>query len=514
MSRAHRTARPGALAACAVALVALTAAMPPPAGAQATLAHEPVLLPVPTDPTVSFKIAFTVGSQNDPPGKEGLASLTAALMSEGATRKHAFPEVLRLLYPIAAGYGARVDKELTTFSGRVHKDNLEAYVPMLLDAIREPAFNEGDFARIRQRTKDFIEKTLRYSSDEELGKAALYGTAFAGTPYAHLNAGTAAGLDAITPEDVRQFHARNFTKDAVVLCLGGGYDAALVARMQRELAQLPAGKPAAVALPAIQAPEGRPVVIVKKPGPATAISFGLPIEARRGERDFYALWVANSWLGEHRNSASHLYQVIREKRGMNYGDYSYIECFPEGGNRNVPPANVPRRRQLFEVWIRPVPNEQAPFALRAAMREVETLAKNGLTKEQFELTRSFVTKYSRNFAVSTDDRLGYALDDRIYGVKSPGHLGNFRSVVPTLQLAEVNAAIKKHLKPERMWIAMVSEQADSLAGLLASGTASPMKYTSPKPDDVLAEDKTIEAYPLALRREKIQVVPVDAMFAR
>ena len=506
MSRAGR-----GLAALALAL--MLAPVPPAAG-QAKLAHDPVLMPVATDPTVSIKIGFAIGAQNDPAGKEGLTYLTATLMAEGATKKHPYPEILKLLYPIAAGYGVRVDKELITFSGRVHKDNLDAYVPMLLDAIREPAFDEADFTRIRQRTRDFIEKTLRYSSDEELGKATLYGAAFAGTPYAHLNAGTTAGLDAITLDDVKQFHARNFTRDDVVLAIGGGYDAALVERMKRELAQLPAGKPVAVAAPAVKAPDGRPVTIVKKPGPATAISFGFPIEAKRGDRDFYALWVANSWLGEHRNSSSHLYSVIREKRGMNYGDYSYIECFPEGGNRNVPPPNVPRRRQLFEVWIRPIPNDQAQFALRAAMREVETLARNGLTQEQFDLTRSFVTKYSLNFAVSTDERLGYALDDRIYGLKAPGHLGNFRHVIPTLKLAEVNAAIKKHLHPDRMWIAMVSEQADSLAARLASGVPSPMKYATPKPDAVLAEDKTIESYPLALKREQIQVVPVDAMFAR
>jgi zinc protease len=508
------SARAALAASLLTGVLALALAAAGPAAAQARLAHAPVLLPVPTDPTVAFKIGFTFGSQHDPAGKEGLAYLTATLMAEGATKKHPYPEILKLLYPMAAGYGVRVDKELVTFSGRVHKDNLEAYVPMLLDAIREPAFEEADFTRIRQRTRDFLEKTLRYSSDEELGKAALYGAAFAGTPYAHLNAGTSAGLAAITLEDVRQFHARHFTRDAVVLALGGGYDAALVERMQRELARLPAGTPAAVAAPAVAAPQGRPVVIVRKPGPATAISFGFPIDARRGDREFYALWVANSWLGEHRNSSSHLYQVIREKRGMNYGDYSYIECFPEGGNRNVPPANVPRRRQLFEVWIRPVPNDQAQFALRAAMREVERLAKEGLTKEQFELTRSFITKYSLNYAISTDDRLGYALDDRVYGVKGPGHLANFRQVVPTLTLDEVNAAIRKHLKPERLWIAMVSEQADSLAARLASGAPSPITYATPKPDEVLAEDRAIMAYPLGVRRESIQVVPVDAMFAR
>ena len=126
----------------------------------------PVLLPVPSDPTVSFKIAFRTGTEDDPPGKEGLAALTAQLMSEGATKKHTYPEILELLYPMAAGYGVRVDKELTTFSGRVHKDNLAAYTGLLLDAVLQPAFDEADFARLKQRSKDFIEKTLRYSSDE------------------------------------------------------------------------------------------------------------------------------------------------------------------------------------------------------------------------------------------------------------------------------------------------------------------------------------------------------------
>ena len=54
---------------------------------------------------------------------------------------------------------------------------------------------------------------------------------------------------------------------------------------------------------------------------------------------------------------------------MNYGDYSYIEAFPQGGRRSMPPTGVGRRQQLFEVWIRPVPEGQGVFALRAAIRE-------------------------------------------------------------------------------------------------------------------------------------------------
>src|SRR5690606_8944362 len=111
---------------------------------------------------------------------------------------------------------------------------------------------------------------------------------------------------------------------------------------------------------------GRHVVLVDNPSASgTSISFGTPVSVRRGDRDFYALWIANSWLGEHRNSSSHLYQVIRETRGLNYGDYSYIEAFPRGGRRSMPPTGVGRSKQMFEVWIRTIATENAPFAIRA-----------------------------------------------------------------------------------------------------------------------------------------------------
>ncbi|MFH1177290.1 MAG: pitrilysin family protein [Acidobacteriota bacterium] len=474
----------------------------------------PVLLAVPADPTVSFAVVFATGSQNDPADKAGLACLTAMLMAEGATEKHAYNEILQLLFPIAAGYNLRVDKEQITFTGRVHRDNLDLYASLLLDAVLRPAFAEADFERIRQRTIDGIEKTLRYSSDEELGKAALSTAVFAGTAYGHLNQGSAASLRSITLADVRAFYRANFTRDNVTLGVGGGFTPELVTRVQQALTALPAGAPAALAPPRPSLPPGRSVLIVEKPGPATAISFGFPLPVLRGEREFYALWLANSWLGEHRNSSSHLYQVIREMRGMNYGDYSYLEHFPEAGMRTMPPPLAPRRAQLFEVWIRPVPNAQAHFALRAALRELEALVANGLTEEQLELTRSFLSKYCLHFAETTQIRLGYALDDRFYGIAPEGHLARFRATIANLTRDEVNIAIRKYLKPENLVIAMVTADGGALVSALAGEAPSPISYATPKPAEVLAEDKLIEAYPLGIRREAIRIVPVDEMFAK
>lgn len=501
------------LALAALPLLAIACTATRPSSSPAALAQPPVLLPVPEDPTISLSISFPAGSQMDPPGKEGLAHLTAALMAEGATTRNSYAAILDQLYPMAAGYEVRVDVEQVTFTGRVHRDHVDAFAGLLLDAVLRPAFTAEDFERLRQRTESYLTRTLRYSSDESLGKAALYAEVFAGTPYGHLPEGTVAGLAAITPEDVRRFHRAHYTRDTALLGVGGGFDAALVARLQRELAALPPGRPA---LPPAPRPrlEGRRVVIVEKPGPATAISFGFPLAVRRGEEDFYPLWVANSWLGEHRNSSSHLYQVIREARGLNYGDYSYLEHFPEGGLRTMPPPNVPRRQQLFEVWIRPVPNDAAHFALRAAVREVERLAREGLDEFSFALTRAFLSKYSLHFADTTSTRLGYAVDDRFYGIAPPGHLARFRRAMAEVTLAQVNASVRRHLRPEAMVIAIVTDNAAALAAALASEAASPITYATPKPPEVLAEDEIIARYPLGIRRQDIRIVPVEEMFER
>jgi zinc protease len=236
---------------------------------------------------------------------------------------------------------------------------------------------------------------------------------------------------------------------------------------------------------------------------------------RRGSREWYALAIANSWLGEHRNSSSHLYQVLREARGMNYGDYSYIEAYPNGGQRTVPPTGVGRRQHLFEVWVRPVPEANALFALRAALREVELLAQNGLSKEQFDFTRKFMKSYVLHYAETTEDRLGYALDDRYYGIPEPGHLETYRRMMDTITLEEVNAAIRRSIQADNLQIAIVTEHAEELAAQIAAGAPSPIDYAGlAKPAEILAEDKEIEAWPLKVPQANITVVPVDEMFQR
>ena len=482
------------------------------APAQATLAHEAVLFPVAEDPNVVFKLWFKVGSQDDPPGKEGLASLVGDLLSEGGTKTKSYDQILAETFPLAAGYGVSVDKEMTVMTGSVHRDKAAEFYALFSDAVLNPGFRAEDFERLRDAAVSGIENTLRFSSDEELGKAVLTASVFHGTRYAHPDVGTVQSLKALTVDDAREFWRTHFTKENVVLALGGAYSDGLKTRVEADLARLPEGTPKAQPAPAVEPLKGRNALIVEKPGPSTAISFGFPIDVHRGSKDFYALWLANSWLGEHRNSSSHLYQVIREARGINYGDYSYIEAFPNGGRRQQPPTGVGRRAQMFEVWIRPVPEERAVFSLRAGLREVEKLAKNGMSKADFEFTKGFLRKYCLHFAEDTEARLGYAVDDQYYGLDH-AHLAQFRRMMDELTLDDVNAAIKKYLKPENIDFAFVTAHGDKLKEALASGAPTPIDYGgTPKPDAIVSEDAEIARYPLAIPAANIRVVPVKSVF--
>ncbi len=481
-------------------------------GTSADSGVDMIRYPVPDDATVSFTVWFKVGSQNDPPGKEGLAALTGDMVSDGATANNTYEQILEKLYPLASGYGVRVDKEMTTVQGRTHVDNVDHYFPLFSDAFAAPAFTEEDFERLRSDQLNYLEKTLRYSSDEDLGKAALVSFIFDGTTYENPTEGTVQGLESITLDDVKAFYQQHYTQANAMLAIGGGFDAALEAKFQATLGQLPAGE--TTTSPAINpaAIDGRKVLLVDKPDADASISFGFPINAPRGSRDYYALWIANSWLGEHRNSSSHLYQVIRETRGMNYGDYSYIEAFPQGGQRQMPPPNVARQHQLFQIWIRTLPNEEALFATRAALRELTHLVQQGMSEEAFALTRSFLRNYHLHFAETTQDRLGYAVDDRFYGIGGEGHLAQFGEMLESITREEVNAALERHLQLENIKFAIVTGDAEGLREVMVNDTATPKTYASEKPAEIVAEDKEIEVVPFNLDADDVTIVAVDTIF--
>ncbi len=464
-------------------------------------------------PLIAFRIMFRTGSAFDPKGKEGLASLTATMLTEGATQKNEYQQILQMLYPMAASYTSQVDKEMTVIRGVVHKDYADAYYALLRDAILTPGFKQDDFERLKTDQVNGIARTLRYNDGEELGKELLRDEIYKDHPYGHPNDGTVKSASSLTQDDVKNFYAQQFSQTNLTIGIAGNYPDSLVAQIKKDFGSLPAGAQANAAqtIPAPKETSGIHAVLIEKDTAGTAISFGFPINVNRSNEGFYPLMVMNSWLGQHRNSFAHLYQVMREIRGMNYGDYSYIEWFAFGGRTMLPFPNFPRHQQLFEIWIRPVQNQNRHFALRQAVRELQKLIDNGMTQEDFEKSRNFLLNYNVNLAQSNSDQLGYALDDRFYGLDQP-YLEKIKSKLSTMKLEDVNAAIKKHLNPKNMVVVIVTKDAQSFKDALSQNSPSPITYESPKPAAVLEEDKEIINYLINIPAENIQIIPVDQVF--
>ena len=374
-----------------------------------------ILVPSSSSPLVSFRLVFRVGSQDDPKGKEGLAALTAAIIAEGGTASLTYEQLLEKFYPMAASLDGACHKEATAFQGTVHRDNLKNYIPLVTELLTAPRFAPDDFERLRNEALDYVTKTLRGNNDEELGKWTLQCELYKGHPYGHPDRGTVQGLKAITLEDVKAFHKRYYTREALTLGMAGGFEPAAASQVETGLASLPRKARQLPPLDPPALPSGLDVTIVAKPAEATAISIGFPIDVTRHDDDFYALAVANSYLGEHRTFNGKLMQDLRGKRGLNYGDYSYIEDFIQEGGSTFPIPNNPRRQQYFSIWVRPVPVDKAAFALRAALWDLNRLTSEGMSPADFEATRSFLLNYSKLWVQTLSRRLGYAIDGHFYG---------------------------------------------------------------------------------------------------
>jgi zinc protease len=460
-------------------------------------------------PLLNLRLRFAAGSSQDPAGREGLSALAAAMISNAGTARRSLAEVLKAESADGGGLGSLVDKESTSFALTVPRIKAAEALELALEQLTSPGFRDEDFARLKSQQQNALKVGLKANNDEELGKLSLEGQMYA-EPYAHPVLGSERGLAAITLEDVKGFVKERYTRKNLLAGLGGGFNAEDKAQLLRGLAALPDTLPAPTALP--QAPDlaSSHLHIVQKDTRATAISFGFPLRVDRRHPDFAALWVATTFLGDHRNSTGQLYQRLRELRGLNYGDYAYLEAFPMGMFKTQRDPGTLRSLNHFQIWIRPVAPQNGAFALKGAIFELDHLAKQGLTDAQFQATRTYLVKFLDHLTDTGGKRLGHDLDMRALGFDK-GFVETLRARLQALTLEGANASVKKHLRATGLDIVAVAKDPEALKRDLLAPACPIPAYQSPKPE-LKAEDEAISSLKLDVQPEHITVTPLAEEF--
>jgi zinc protease len=301
-----------------------------------------------------------------------------------------------------------------------------------------------------------------------------------------------------------------YSQSHLILGIAGGYTPAFLERMKKDFRGLPEGagfRPREALPPLIQHSRA---LIVDKDTRSVAFSIGYPTLVTRASPDYAALLLVSSYLGQHRSSNGLLYDRMREKRGLNYGDYAYVEYFPRGMFQFEPSPNLARHYQTFQLWIRPVEPPTAKFALRLALYELDKLCREGISQEGFERTRDFLSKYVNVLTRTKSAELGYAIDSVYYGI--PNYNEYLKTHLAKLTRDLVNRAIHRYLRAERLVVVAVAKDGEALKNELTGDEASPMTYNAPKPAEITEEDKIVEKFPLHLRPEDVTVVPVGQVF--
>ncbi len=468
-----------------------------------------------SSPVLDVRVVFAAGSADDPAGKEGLTRLTAHLMAEGAAGELSYAAREAALFPMAASIDVQVDREQTTFVGRVHRDHVARYLDLLLDVLARPQLTASDLERVRAQQQSALLLGLRGSNDEALGKEVLAAMLYEGHPYGHPELGTERGLAAITRADVVAQRARVFCGGRLTLGLAGAppiqislAGGGLVGQLATLGQSTCEGR---AVLPEVVRREPRIWIVEKHEAASTAVSMGVPIDVTRADDDYPALLLGSVYFGQHRQFAGRLMQKMRGDRGLNYGDYAYAEHFVQDGWSRFPRANTARRAQSFSIWLRPVPHDKAHFAIRMAVRELRDFVARGMTAEEFGRIRAFATQYFGLYLQTDSRRLGFAIDDRFYGLED-SWLARLRRSWATLTAADVNRAVARHVDPRRLEIAVVTNDGAALRDALASERPSPIAYQAPPSEAVLAEDRSIIPYRVGIAAARITVVPVAQTF--
>jgi len=397
-------------------------------------------------PLVQINVVVRVGQVNDPDDGLGLASMTAAMLDEGAGSRDAL-QLADAVDFLGASLSVRGGTEETTIALHTPLAKLDQALPLLADVVLRPRFDADELDRQRKQRLT----ALAQEHDEARAIAqvafsdALYGK---GHPLGRQAIGTAASLQAMTADDLRQFHGTYFVpNNAAVIVVGDVSLEDIEPRLARLFGEWQQGT-----VPTMRAPKApasrRQVILVDKPGAAQSeIRIGL-VGVDRMTPDFYPLVVMNTVLGA--SFTSRLNQTLREEKQYTYGAGSGF-AFGHLAGPFVASAGVQ--------------TAVTDSALFYFMKELNGI-RQPVPADELSRARNYVALRFPT-AFQTVSRIAGQLEDLyVYDLPLDYFNGYVQGMLAVTQ-ADVRRVAQKYIVPDRMTIVVVGDRSKVEAGIRA-----------------------------------------------
>ncbi len=385
-------------------------------------------------PLITVKLAWRGGALADPKGQAGMASLMAALMSEGAGNLPA-TQFQQALDDKAIRLSFSANTDTITASLRCLSVHRAHCFELLRLAVTAPRF-DGEVLE-RRRTAKLAALKRRSQSATTLVRDNFYEMAFANHPYGRPVDGTAQGLAAITQDTLKAHHHRHIARDNLLLAVVGDIAPRdLRQEMNMIFAQLPAR--ATLKTPLARPPANGPFHKHHyRAGPQTTLLIG-HAGIDYDDADFIPAFVMNQILGGS-GFPSRLSDAVREKRGLAYNVTSYLLARPQ--------ANL---------WLASVAsdNRTAAETLALIRHEMVRMQSEKLSPENLEAAKTFMTGA---YALRFDS--GDKIANQLLGVQ----LNNFpvsyfttrNRRIRAVTARDIRAVAQRLLRPDALLVSSV-----------------------------------------------------------
>lgn len=321
-------------------------------------------------PFTSLELRFKGGTNLDAAGKRGATNLMVGLLEEGAADMDA-RQYAAAVEGLAASFGFSARSDTMAISAQFLSENRNDAMALLHAALIEPRFDQDAIDRVRAQVVSGIQSALK--DPDKIAPRRFSAMAYAGHPYATPRSGTLETVAALTRDDLLAAKAATMARDRLfVSAVGDITPAELGVLLDDLLGDLPAIGADMPTRAEYQLSGG--VTVVPFDTPQSVVTFGHE-GIERHDDDFFTAYLMNTILGGS-GRQSRLMEEVREKRGLTYGVYSYLQPM-----------------DYAELYMGSVAsaNDRVAEAIEVIRDEWVKMAESGVTPEELDGAKTYLT---------------------------------------------------------------------------------------------------------------------------